>query len=68
MIPVKSVEVSAAEKDLRPLKALVRKGLPVAHPLRAALLADDDFVPEDEYPAKVKVWLRLLSLSGREDP
>jgi len=53
--------------DLTPIKAEVRAARPAGDPLREAVLAEPDSVSEAAYLAKVRPWLVLLRLGGRQD-
>jgi len=53
--------------DLTPLKLEVRATRPAGDPLREAVLAEPDLIPEEAYPAKVRPWLVLLRLRGGQD-
>ncbi len=45
---------------MRPLKDFVLK-LPVDHPLRVVISAEDDMMNAEEFCYKLKTWLRLIS-------
>jgi hypothetical protein len=52
--------------DIRPFKAFVRLKFPKDWHLRELILAENDKIPPWEFPAYVKVWLRLLDLELRD--
>jgi len=49
----------ASKVSIVSIKDLARK-MPANHPLRAAIMAEDDELTPEEYLFKLKVWLRLL--------
>ena len=53
--------------DLTPLKLEVRASRPAGDPLREAVLAEPDLIPEEAYSAKVRPWLVLLRLGDGRD-
>ena len=53
--------------DLTPLKLELRATRPAGDPLREAVLAEPDLIPEESYPAKVRPWLVLLRLGDSRD-
>lgn len=53
--------------DIRPVKDLARRSLPMSSRLRELILGEDDFLPAWLFVAYVAVWLRLLSLERRSD-
>jgi hypothetical protein len=49
----------ATMRSMEQLKEYALRELPVDHPLRTVLLAEKDAIPEEEYRAKMKIWLNL---------